>query len=199
VGKPNEREREILLFSFRKIHNSSKITISSQEKSTYNTLKQSQNLPRNPCQIRTAVRPVLYLEIHANSQLYGLFRTAQKQQTKSLKSASKIMPKTASIFVPTFTCMYGLYGSVQYGLPQQKNDPAMKQISSLGFVPTFSWEMCPQCCPKFPLSSLLENLSQSPLDVSCTLPNAFFYKSENDIFPPKCLFTFPNPKSKGQD
>jgi Fe-S-cluster containining protein len=92
-----------------------------------------------------------------------------------------------------------LYGSLQYGLPQQKNNPTMKQISSLGFVPTFSWEMCPQCCPKFPLSNLLENLSQSPLAVSCTLPNAFFYKSENDILPPKCLFTFPNPKCKGQD
>jgi hypothetical protein len=198
VGKPNEREREILLFSFRKIHNNNKITISSQEKSTYNTLKQSQNLPRNPCQIRTVVRPVLYLEIVPTVSCMDCSVWPRNNNQKSgicLENCAK----DCLDFCAHFHLLYGLYGSVQYGLPQQKNDPAMKHISSLGFVPTFSWEMCPQCCPKFPLSSLLENLSQSPLDVSCTLPNAFFYKSENDIFPPKCLFTFPNPKSKGQD
>jgi hypothetical protein len=50
-----------------------------------------------------------------------------KTVTKNLKTASKTVPKITSIYVPNpYDCMYctesyGLYGSVQYGLPQQKN------------------------------------------------------------------------------
>jgi len=69
---------------------------------------------------------------------------------------------------------------------------------SLGFVPNISWEMCHLCCPNFPLSSLLENLSQSPL-MSCTLPNAFFYKIWRWPFTSQVSFHLPptlNPKAK---
>jgi hypothetical protein len=61
----------------------------------------------------------------------------------------------------------------------------------------------------FSLSSILINLSQSPPDVfttssrcplnmSCRLPNAFFYNLKMTFPPPKCLFTFPtlDPKDK---
>ena len=79
-----------------------------------------------------------------------------------------------------------------------ENSTPSKQKILLGFVPKNSWETCPLCCPLSSLK-LTQKFSLNLLLLSCTLPNALFYKSENDIFPPKCLFTFPNPKSKGQD
>jgi hypothetical protein len=73
----------------------------------------------------------------------------------------------------------------------------------LGIYALFLLGKCALQAAHFPLSSLLRKShsfnSSRLLDVSCTLPNAFFYNSENDIYPPKCLFTLPNPKSKGQD
>jgi hypothetical protein len=88
---------------------------------------------------------------------------------------------------------------VQYNPATEKTEQHTHRKTALGFVPSFFLGNVPTKLLTF-LEALSENLSQSPsLVVSCTLPNAFFYKSEKDIFPPKCLFTFPNPKSKGQD
>jgi hypothetical protein len=119
---------------------------------------------------------------------------------KPLKSVPRKSCQNCLDFRALFPLLYGLYGSVQYDLPQQKNNSAHKT----NMLP---WDLCPLCLGKCALYAALiflsqaysKILSQSPPLVSCTLPNAFFYKSENDLFPPKCLFTFPNPKSKGQD
>ena len=69
----------------------------------------------------------------------------------------------------------------------------------------FSRKMCPLC---YSISSLkhtqkisltLLPMSSQTFDMSCTLPNAFFYNLKMTFSPQKCLFTFPNPRSKGQD
>jgi hypothetical protein len=99
VGKPNERERDIII-QLQESTKQQQIHISSQGKYLTTPKQSHQILPRFSCQIRTVVRPSLYLNFHAKSQLYELFRMAQKQQDKILKSASKIVPKNASIFVP---------------------------------------------------------------------------------------------------
>jgi hypothetical protein len=131
--------------------------------------------------------------------LFGLFCMAQKQQTICLKKCAQNFLD----FHAKSVLLYGLYRSIQYDLSQQKNNSATKHK-------IFPWDLCPSSLGKsalfvshFPLSSLLRKsillLLSMLLNVSCTLPNVFFYKSKNDIFPPKCLFTFPNPKSKVQD
>jgi hypothetical protein len=79
------RERDILLFDFRKIYISSKITISSKRNPLIAHYKQSQKL----CLVIRAKSVLLYdppiklyLEIHAHNQLYRLLCTTQQQQVK---------------------------------------------------------------------------------------------------------------------
>jgi hypothetical protein len=122
------------------------------------------------------------------------------------------MPKIASIFVPNmYSCMdctesHELYGSVQYGLPQQKN------ISTKKITEFFSRESCPLSSKNVPsllltflsqefskISLTLLLMSSQTFDMSFTLPNAFFYNLKMTFSPQKCLFTFLNPRSKGQD
>jgi hypothetical protein len=117
------------------------------------------------------------------------------------ENSEKLPQKTCSK-LPRFLCpsllLYSLYRSVLYGLYQQKHSSTPKQKSLLGIRTLALLENVPSLLPSF-LSQAYSEISQAPsLNVSCTLPNAFFYKSENDIFPPKCLFTFPNPKSKAK-
>jgi hypothetical protein len=175
-GNP-EREREILLFSFRKVHTTTKSQFPAKRK-YLTTPKQSPKFSAlKTCQIRTVVRPpqILCLEKCANRVLYDLHSTTQQQQEKLQKTASIFVPKTASKIVP-LSLLYGLYGSVQYGLQQQKNDNTLTQKISLGFVPTLSWEMCPPSCSLSSLKLYSKISLNLLLDVSCTLPNAFFYK-----------------------
>jgi hypothetical protein len=138
-----------------------------------------------------------------------LEKRAQKcivQLAQYSPAARKYTKKTALIFVPKGCLenrapflLYGLYGSIQYG-PAKKNQDNTHKKKCLGICALLFLGNVPTKLLTFLSQALSKNLSQSPsLVVSCTLPNAFFYKSENDIFPPKCLFTFPNPKSKGQD
>jgi hypothetical protein len=69
-----------------------------------------------------------------------------KTTTKNLETASKIVPKISSISVPKSV---RLYGSVQYGLPQQKNILAKNsQKNFLGIRALFA--------AHFPLSSMLK-------------------------------------------
>jgi hypothetical protein len=130
--------------------------------------------------------------------LYGLNSTAQQQQENPLNSLDFHANKLPRKLCP-LSLLYGLYGSVQYGLQQQQMITTLTQKISLGICAHFVLGNVPTKLLTFLSQALSENLSQSPSLVSCTLPNAFFYKSENDLFPPKCFFTFPNPKSKGQD
>jgi hypothetical protein len=149
VGKPNERERD-LLFSFRKVHISSKITFPAKENTS-----QHQICPTEICLIFRA-KTVL---------LYGLLRTSFFMPTvnctdcsvrpinnhKILKSTLKTMPK-----MPRFPCQIRmtvrLYGSVQYGLPQQKKYFSPKQENFfLGIRALLPWKTCPLCCSLFSL------------------------------------------------
>jgi hypothetical protein len=193
VGKPNERERDIL-FNFRKVQYNNKIIFPDKR----NHL-QHPNSPTKICLVFRAKSVLLY-DPPRKCSTSKIVQTTCYTDCSVRSSNSKNAPPKLCQDPPRFSCafllLYRLYGSVQYDLQRQKNNSATKQK-------IFPWDLCPSKCvlfaAHFPLSSLLRNLSQSPHDVSCTLPNAFFYKSENDIFPPKCLFTFPNPKSKGQD
>jgi hypothetical protein len=117
---------------------------------------------------------------------------------KLRKIASKTMPPLASISMPMFVVVRLVRIRTVRHVQQINQQQSKTKNSSLGFSLKLSWEMCQLLLPTF-LSKLFSEISQAPsLNVSCTLPNAFFYKSENDIFPPKCLFTSLNPKSKGQ-
>jgi hypothetical protein len=137
------------------------------------------------------------LENRANNLLYGLNNTTQQQQENTLNSldfhANKLPRKSCPL-----SLLYGLYGSVQYGLQQQQMISAPTQKFARGICAHFVLGNVPTKLLTFLSQALSENLSQSPSLVSCTLPNAFFYKSENDLLPPKFLFTFPtlNPKAK---
>jgi hypothetical protein len=204
-GNPmREREREILLFSFRKVHISSNYTISSQEKNT----SQHQNCPKicldfRAQKIRTIVWifPFQHLEIRAKIFVVQTATELPPSPTENAEmAASKSVQQAASIFVPSQPLYDGLYGSVQYGLSNNRKLNTHKTENPLGICAQKLLGNVPSLLPSFLSQAYSKILSQSPpLNVSCTLPNAFFYKSENDIFPPKCLFTFPNPKSKGQD
>jgi hypothetical protein len=170
VGKPNERERERSYYSASgKYITTAKSQFPAKRKIH---LQHTKTVPKsasisvpNPycCTTLLFCTSKLCQQSVVRTVLYGPETT-----TKSLKSASKICAKDCLDFRAHFHLLYGLYGSVQYGLPQQKNNSATKQISSLGFVPTFSWEMCPQFAANFPLSSLLRKISQS-LSSRCVL------------------------------
>jgi hypothetical protein len=94
----------------------------------------------------------------------------------------------ASIFVPSFPCCTECTDLYNMASNNRKIIQHSNINVPLGFVPIISWEMCPLYCPNFPLSSLLENLSQSPSLVSCTL--SFYLPS---VFSPSPTL---NPKAK---
>jgi hypothetical protein len=98
--------------------------------------------------------------------------SSKKNPLNSLENRAQ----PASISVPSSPCCTDCTDPYRTASNNRKITQHSNRNVPLGFVPNISWEMCPLCCPNFPLSSLLENLSQSPSLVSCTLPNAFFYK-----------------------
>ena len=102
-GKPNEREREILLLCFRKVQNNNKSTFPAKENTSQHQIYHTE---------------ICLVFCKKTVLLYGLPNTLfsmptvnctdcsvrPKIATKSLKSASKNVPKIASIFVPN---LYG--------------------------------------------------------------------------------------------
>jgi hypothetical protein len=168
------REREILLFSFRKVHISNNYTISSQEKNT----SQHLNCPKiyldfRSQKIRTVVRicPFQHLKICAN-MLYGQQQIASFFTNRKYKQCLEIhgarLPRFAC---PPHCCMdcTNLYSMA----------PLTAEISALT-KQKILLEICAQCLlgnvPSYLSQAYSKILSQSPLVVSCTLPNAFFYK-----------------------
>jgi hypothetical protein len=99
------RERD-LLFSFRKVHNSSNNTFPAKRKTTYCCMAHPE---------------ILHLEICVNSLLYRLFGAAQQQQKQPQKPCLACLD-----FCSLFLLLYGLYGSVQYDLQQQKINSTLK-------------------------------------------------------------------------
>jgi hypothetical protein len=166
VGKPNERERERereRLFSFKKVQNSSTISHFQPRKIPHSTKivpqksasKSVPNLyyctasfiPRFPCPWST-IQNVPYGPETDNRTL-------------------KITPKNASISVPN---LYD-YGSVQYDLPQQKNNLAQNPKRILEICAFLPWKTCPLCCSLSSLK-LTQKISLTQLLSSsrCVLP-----------------------------
>jgi hypothetical protein len=196
------REREIYYSASGKYISTTITQFPAKRKTTYNTQKLSQKfLPRFLCQVRTVVRTHPE-NMHLKIMQTVVVRTVLYNPTK--KNAQN-NPRKLCQHLPRFSCplplLYGLYGSVQYDLPTTvKNEPSTQTK-----IPP--WDLCPSFLGKcallvalFPLSSLLRKSLKLLLSMCLAhYPMHSFIKSENDLFPPKCLFTFPNPKSKGQD
>jgi hypothetical protein len=213
--RERERERDLIIM-LQESTKQQQIYISSQGKYLTAPNLSHRNLPRFSCQNRTVVQPLSVPRFPCPQSVVRTVPYGPKTTNRKQKSASKSVPK-----MPRFPCqirttvrtvwnLYGLYGSVQYGLPQQKN------ISAKNSQKFFSRESCPLSSKNVPSLLLTflsqacsENLSNSPPDVlstssrclhnmSCTLPNAFFYNLKMTFSPQKCLFTFPtlDPKAK---
>jgi hypothetical protein len=166
------REREILLFSFRKVQYNSKITFPAKR----NTSQPQKKSPKMFClgkyaQVHTAVRPPLNLCLEKCAQ-QSVVQPAQYGPTTTRKlkiSTSIFVPKGASKTMPSFL-VYGLYGSVQYS-PTQKNRTTLTQKNALGFVPSFFLGNVLSKLLTFLSQAYSKNLSltsSSLLDVSCT-------------------------------
>jgi hypothetical protein len=110
MGKPNEREREILLLCFRKVQNSSKSTFPAKENTS-----QHQICPIEICLVFRAktvpLSGLFCLVFRAHGQLYGLFRTAQKQLTGNRNPPRNLCPKFLD-FCAKSVQLFGLYGIV---------------------------------------------------------------------------------------
>jgi hypothetical protein len=157
------RERDFI--SFRKVYISSNNTISSKR----NPLTAHKNCPHNilpwkTCQIRTVVRPAqkstpwkMCPQSVVWPDLYGP-AAARKTLQNSLENCAKL----ASISVPSFPCCMDCTDPYSTASNSSNNYQHSHRNIPLGFVPNLSWEMHPPCCPNFPLSSYLRNLSQSP-------------------------------------
>jgi hypothetical protein len=204
VGKPNERERD-LLFSVRKVHISSKTTFPAKENTS-----QHQICPTEICLVfRAKTIPLSSLFRTSFSVLIVRCtdcsvwpKNSHRKSEKHLENRAKNHP----YFRAKTVRQYGLYGSVQYGLPQQKNISAKNSKNFfLGNRAFFPRKTCPLCCSlsslklTLKISLTLFPISSQTFDMPCTLPNAFFYNLKMTFSPQKCLFTFPNPRSKGQD
>jgi hypothetical protein len=217
VGKPNEREREreILLLCFRKVQNNNKSTFPAKENTS-----QHQICPTEICLVFHAKTVLLYdLLLPRFPCPQSVVRTVPygpKTTNKKQKSASKSVPK-----MPRFSCQIRTtvqtvrnrtdctdpYSTASHSRKIFRPKIHRKKISrescplSLKNVPSLLLTFLSQACS--------ENLSNSPPDVlstssrclhnmSCTLPNAFFYNLKMTFSPQKCLFTFPtlDPKAK---
>jgi hypothetical protein len=102
VGKPNERERDLIIM-LQESTKQQQNHISSQGKYLTAPKLSHRNLPRFLCQNRTAVRPFLPCFPCPQSAVrtvpYG-----PKTTNRKLKSTSKSVPKIASISLPN---LYG--------------------------------------------------------------------------------------------
>jgi hypothetical protein len=153
VGKPNERERERSYYSASGKYITAAKSHFQPREITYST----QTVPPKSASIFVP-SPYCCTTLLENAAprkscqqpVVRLFCMAQQQQ----KLSSKTVPNPPQFLCP-FLLLYGLYGSVQYGLQQQKNNSATKHK-------IFPWDLCPSSLGKralfvahFPLSSLL--------------------------------------------
>jgi hypothetical protein len=213
-GKPQcgetqrERERDLLL-CFRKVQNNNKSTFPAKENTS-----QHQICPTEICLVFHAKTVLLYdLLLPRFPCPQSVVRTVPygpKTTNRKHKSASKSMPE-----MPRFSCQ--IRTTVLYGLyPYSTASHSRKIFRPKIHRKSFSRESCPLSLENVPSLLLTflsqacsENLSNSPPDVlstssrclhnmSCTLPNAFFYNLKMTFSPQKCLFTFPtlDPKAK---
>jgi hypothetical protein len=198
VGKPNERERDYYSASGKYI--SATITHFQPREKPLTTQKLSPKICLDFCAKSVQLygfAQKLHLEKCAKQVCCTDFLYDRPPSKKLRKTASKMCQSCLDFCAQVFVVRTVRIRTVRP--PTTKNQQHSKQKFLLGICAQALLGNVPSCCPLSSLKLTQKSLSISSLNVSCTLPNAFFYKSENDIFPPKCLFTFPNPKSKGQD
>jgi hypothetical protein len=159
--------------------------ISSQGKYLTAPNLSHRNLPRFPCQNCTVVRPP-YALFFVPTICCTDCSVQPRNSKQKTEIRLEIRAQNASIFMPK---LYALYGSVQYGLPQQK------KISTQKLRKNLSRDLCPPSLENMPSLLLTflsqaysENLSNSPPDVLSTssrcLHNILKIKG-HDPFPPK--------------
>jgi hypothetical protein len=186
VGKPNKKER--YYYSASKKYKQQQNHISSQGKYLTAPNLSHRNLPSFMCQNRIVVRPPPYLVFCApvSCQFVRTVLYGPETATKFLKSASKTVPK-----MPRFPCQIHTtvrICAVRPPTAEKYFGPKLTQIF-LGICALFAAHFLSQ--------AYSENLSQSPPDVfstfnmSCTLPNAFFYNLKM-VFSPQSVFS-PSP------
>jgi hypothetical protein len=196
------REREIYYSASGKYISAAITQFPAKRKTTYNT----KNCPKNFCLdfVPSPYCCTTHPKICTSKSVQTVCCTDcsvwPNSNKKNAQNNLENRANVASIFVPSSPCCTGLYGSVQYGLQQQKNDPTLKQKFLLGICAQYLLGNVPSLLPSF-LSQAYSKISLNLLLSMCLAhyPMHSFIKSEDDLFPPKCLFTFPNPKSKGQD
>jgi hypothetical protein len=158
VGKPNEREKD-LLSSFKKVYYSSKLTISSQGKIPHSPNKQSQKffLEKHAKSVQLYDLQIYASENVPNKVLYNMHSTTQQQQEK---------PKT----MPRFPCQTGaskivpflmLHGFVWYDPATEKWYSTADRKYPWDLCPFSLWEMCPLKLLTFLSQAYSENLSKS--------------------------------------
>jgi hypothetical protein len=161
VGKP-KRERDFI--SFRKDISAATIQFPAKR----NSLTAHKTAPTIFCLGKRAKSVLLYglprnqhLDKCALNLLYGLLCTALLQQEKPSKTASKIVPNSASISVPSFPCCTDCTDPYSMASNSSNNNQRSHRNIPLGFVPNLSWK-CTLLAALFPLSSSLgKSLSNS--------------------------------------
>jgi hypothetical protein len=97
---------------------------------------------------------------------------------KTLQNILKNRSKLASIFMPSFPCCTDCT-NCKYPYNTTSNNKNNNQNSHknipLVFVLNLSWEIHPPCYPLSSLKLSLEISLKLFLNVSCTLPNEFYY------------------------
>jgi hypothetical protein len=160
VGKPNERERD-LLFSFRKVHISSKTTFPAKENTS-----QHQICPTEICLVfhaKIVLLSCLFRTSFSMPTVHCMDCSVQPQKTtENLKITSKTVPKIVSIFVPNQYDCTDPYSTISHN----------RNFFGQKFIENFSRESCPLSSKNvlsllltFLSQAYLENLSNSPPDV----------------------------------
>jgi hypothetical protein len=203
-GNPT-RERDIII-QLQESTKQQQIHISSQGK-YLTTPKQSQKL----CLEKCAKFVLLYSLLRTSFSVPIVICTDCSVQPRNNKQISEICLENRAQNYLDFRAKYVLT-PVQnctdctdpYSMASHSRKiiwPKTHRNFFLGFVPSFLGKRA-LFVAHFPFSSILKKSlsisSRCLLNMSCTLPNTFFYNLKMTVSP-KCLFTFPNPKSKGQD
>jgi hypothetical protein len=161
VGKPNERERDLIIM-LQESTKQQQIYISSQGKYLTAPNLSHRNLPRFLCQNRVIVRPLLPRFSSPQSVVQTILY-AQKQRTENKKPPRNQCPK----FLYFRAKSVRLYGIVRTVRIRTVRPPTVEKYFGQKFTEKVSQESCPLCC-SLSSQACSKNLSNSPLDVLST-------------------------------
>jgi hypothetical protein len=157
VGKPNEREREILLFSYKKVQNSSKTTFPAKENTSHHQI-----CPTEICLVFGAKIVLLYSLLHTSFSVPTVNCTDCSVRPRNSHQNSKIRLKNRAQ-MPLFPCQICTVvwivqtiqiRTVRPPTAKKKFGRKLTEIFFLGFVPCFLGKRA-LFVAHFPLSSIL--------------------------------------------